>query len=200
LPGVESFGIERVFRKSDRSDQHGGGLPPWNDIEPLGFGAAKEPKTGQDVTVVPLEVNIPAFNLRIVSVEKKQRGCDDDNLETYWEGKTEDLHFREFFDARPIAQRREEFPFDVVMIYPSVKYAHALGRKQINKAMLPKAVASRTVEAAIDLTNDSIPDLLIVSYCCGNRTRPSKYCDYTCQESYRRSTTGWRKVSSAGPC
>jgi hypothetical protein len=135
----------------------------------------------------------------MVSAEKKQWGCDDDNLKTYWEGKTEDINFREFFEAKPIAERAEQYPFDVVIIYPSVKYARTLGRNQIGKAMLPKAISLRTVKAAIDLTNDSIPDLLIVEYCCMNRTRPAN-CDLTCSEFYRRSTRGWRLVSSTMPC
>ena len=198
-PRVEIFRIETVFRRSDRQDEHGRGLPPWNGIEPLAFSADREPQIGQYVTVVPLEVNIPAFNMRIVSAEKKRDECDDNNLKTYWESKTEGLNFREFFEAKPIAERAEEYPFDVVIIYPSVKYARAMGGKQIDKATLPKAVSPRTVKAAIDLTNDSIPDLLIVEYCCMNRAR-STNCDLTCSESYRRSARGWRLVSSNRPC
>ncbi len=69
--------------------------------------------------------------------------------------------------------------------------------------MLPKGISLSTVTAAIDLTNDLQPDLLVVRYCCNDATRPADDPDYDCYhcgKAFRKSKTGWKLVDTSAPC
>ena len=66
--------------------------------------------------------------------------------------------------------------------------------------MLPKGVALNTVKGAIDLTNDGIPDVLIVEYCCGNPNKAAEECDNTCGKTFKKIRNIWKLIDTAAPC
>lgn len=66
--------------------------------------------------------------------------------------------------------------------------------------MLPRGVAIKTVKAAVDLTNDGNPDVLVVEYCCGNPKKTAKDCDYTCGKTFKKTRNVWKLIDSSTPC
>jgi hypothetical protein len=195
MPQVQTIGQGEVWRKSNNS------LPPWREIEITNvFAFKKKPIIGDKVTIVPLDVDIAPLELRIVKAEKKEDGCDE-SLPGWWEVELQKISEKTFFEIASRSNRREEFPFDVCVIYPAVRFARQIKRENLTKGMLPKGVARNTAIAAIDLTNDGIPDVLIVEYCCGHpRKSAGEECDYTCGKTFKRIRNIWRLIDTSAPC
>lgn len=188
-----------VDRYSDQQNSHGHFLPPWTRAE-IAMSFSQEPKIGTSVTVVPVDVSLASFDLKIVKTEKQSGGfCDEQDVQTWWDIEFASLP-REILSIPAIPNRREEHPFDVVVIYPSVVWADQLHQNQLAKQDLPRGVYLRTVKAAIDLTKDGSPDILTTHYCCGEPSKKPEECDYTCTKTYRKLGTAWKLINSTGPC
>ncbi len=173
-------------------------------IEPIGL---EKNGIGEKVTIVPLMVDIPAFELKIVKATKTKSQvdiCDESEEVVYWENEFEKIERQEFYEAEPVYNRRNEYPFDVCLIYPAVKFAKALSHDQLTKEMIPRGVTIETISAAIDLTNDKRPDLLIVRYCCEDSTKssdnPKNDCHYHCKKYYQKIKSKWVLITTATPC
>jgi hypothetical protein len=201
MPRIHTIGQGTVWRKSDNKGEHGSFLPPWQEIKIANVLEFKEkPIIGDKVTIIPLDVDIAPLELRIVKAEKKEDACDE-SLPGWWEVELETVRQRTFFEIAPRSNRSAEFPFDVCVIYPAVEFARQIKRDRLTKNMLPKGVATNTAIAAIDLTNDGMPDVLIVEYCCGHpRKSAGVECDYTCGKSFKKVGSTWKLIHTSTPC
>ncbi len=196
MPQVQTIGLGMVWRISDNKDKHGSLLPPWNEVKITNvFGFKKKPVTGDKVTIVPLDADLVPLDLKIIEIKERDE-CDDH----WWEVELEPVKERKFFEIAPKPNRAQESPFDVCVIYPSVKFARQLSRDMPWKNMLPKGILLNTVKGAIDLTNDAIPDVLIVEYCCLNPRKAAEGCDYTCGKTFKRIRNVWKLVDTSAPC
>jgi hypothetical protein len=200
MPQIQVIGDGTVWRMSDNKDQHGSYLPPWREIKITNvFDFKKKPTIGNKVTVIPLEVNIAAFDLEITKAEKKVNECND-RLPVWWDVEFKSLKQKKFFEVEPKPNRSAQYPFEVAIVYPSVKFAQQLEKDQITEKMLPKGVNVNTVKAAIDFTNDQKPDALIVAYCCGEPRKSSSKCELTCSKTFKKNKNIWKLIDSSGPC
>ena len=198
-PQVQSVGEGVVWRISDTKGEHGNFLPPWKEIQITNIsGFDKKPVVGEKVTVIPLDVDIAAFELSIVKTEKRA-GCDEQSA-AWWEVELEPIKQKVFFDIAPGPNRSEEYPFDVCVIYPATRFANQLKREGLAKNLLPNAVTMKTVKAAIDLTNDGKPDVLVVAYCCGDPRKSAEDCDYTCSKTFKKIRNTWKLINTSSPC
>lgn len=199
-PEIQTIGQGVVWRKSETKDDHGMHVPPWKEIKVTNVVAFKrKPVVGSKVTVIPLAAGIPPLDLRIVKAEKREDACDE-GLPAWWEVELEPIKLKEFFDFEPAAGRAAQFPFDVAVLYPAVKVARQMNKGQLVKGMLPKGVAINTVKAALDLTDDGKPDVVIVEYCCGDAKKPADGCDYACGKTFKKFRNTWRLVDTSAPC
>lgn len=198
LPDIRSVSQRTVFRKSDTQGPSGYYLPPWKEVKLDLIGFDEKPETGRNVTVVPLGVSVAPIQLKILKTRRVQDPCDN-KLPGYWEVELEQITQKEFFEFEP-AHVRKEIAFDACVIYPAVESARSLSPQQLTKEMLPEGISVNTVTAAIDLTNDQEPDLLIAYYCCDDTTRPREECDYTCGKEFKRTAGGWKLMDEHGPC
>ena len=196
MPQIQAIGEGVVWRISDSRDQHGRRLPPWKEIKITNVtGFRKKPVTGDKVTIVPLDVDLPPLDLKIMEIKERTEGG------SHWsEIELEPVKEKKFFEIAPRPNRAQEFPFDVFVIYPYVKFAHQIKRDMLRQNMLPKGIAIDTAKAAIDLTNDGIPDVLIVQYCCLNPKKAAEGCDYTCGKTYKKVRNVWKLVDTSTPC
>jgi hypothetical protein len=203
MPQVQTIGEGQVWRTSDKKDKDGRFIPPWKDVTIANvFGFKKKPVVGNTVTIVPLDVRLAPIDLKIVET-KAGVNCDGEtnSKNGWWEVELEPITDKRFFEIAPQPNRAEEIPFDVGVIYPSVKSAHQLTRDMLSKNMLPKGINLNIVKAAIDLTNDEIPDVLLVEYCCLNPKKPAGgACDHTCGKTYKKVRNVWKLVDTSTPC
>jgi hypothetical protein len=200
MPQVQTIGEGVVWRISDNKDAKGSFLPPWKEIKITNvFAFKKKPVVGEKVTVIPLDVDIAPLELRIVKAEKKENACNE-RLPAWWEIELEPIKQREFFEIAARPNRRQDYPFDVCLIYPAVKFAHQVRRDRLTKSMLPRGVSVNTVEGAIDLTNDGIPDVLMVKNCCDDPKKAVDECDYACGKTFKKIRNAWKLIDTSRPC
>lgn len=201
MPPIQIIGEGRVWRTSDNKDKDGRFVPPWKDVVVTNIsGFKKKPVVGEKVTVVPLDVDIAPLDLKIIKI-KERKDCDEAGGSRWWEVELEPVKEKRFFEIAPAPNRAEEYPFDVCAIYPSVKSASQVPRDMLRKNMLPKGITLETVKGAVDLTNDGIPDLLLVEYCCLHPKKPAgEGCDYTCGKTYKKIRNVWKIVDTSTPC
>jgi len=203
MPNIQTIGEGVIWRVSDNRNQQGNTLLPWKEIQVTNvFGFKQRPKIGDRVTVIPLDVDFAPLDLTIL---RTGRGtdCDGDEAkgaDVWWTIDLEPIKQKKYFEYSALPKRREEVPFDVAVIYPAVKFARQIRRIGLNKSMLPSGVSLDTVEAAIDLTNDGIPDVLIVKYCCGQPKKSAEECDYTCGKTFKKVRKRWKQVDTSAPC
>jgi len=198
MPSIRSIAEVSIWRTSDRKDQHGSYLPPWKEVKVANIFFKEKPTAGSKVTIIPLGVGIAPFDLKIAKAEKKEFGCDE--REPYaWAVELELITHQEFFEIAPLPNRREEVPFDVCVIYPAVAVARQLKKGQLRSGMLPKGISINTVTAAIDLTNDHKPDVLIAEYCCNDSSK-SDECDYMCGKTFKKVRSIWKLIDEYAPC
>lgn len=198
MPPVQAVTDGEVFRSSDQKDEHGRMSPPWKEISIANVGLKKELAIGTEVTVVPIGVDIAPFNLKIT--ETKRGSVCAKGEPPWWQVELAPLTQQQFFDIRALPERSEEFPFDVGVIYPAVEFVLALPKEQVTKEMLPAGIYAETLTAAIDLTSDQKPDVLIAEFCCREPAKKFPDCDYTCGKTYLKVKDKWKLVDESSPC
>jgi hypothetical protein len=156
--------------------------------------------TDDKVTVVPLGVDISPIELRIVDVHPVDFPIKQEVYHYAWEAELEPITQTEFLEYK----KDEEFPFDVLWIYPSVEFSLLVSGDKLTDEMLPEGVDRNTVTAAIDLTNDQKPDLLMVSYCIEHYPADlpdAPPCRRGCSKKYVKDSEGkWKQIEDFRPC
>lgn len=198
MPPVQAVTDGEVSRSSDQKDKHGQQFPPWKEVSLANIGLKKELAIGAEVTIVPVGVDIAPFNLKVT--ETKRGSVCAQGEPPWWEVELEPLTQKQFFDIRALPGRSEEYPFDVGVIYPAVEFALALPKEQVTQAMLPAGIYAQTLTAAIDLTNDNQPDVLIAEFCCREPAKIFPDCDYTCGKTYLKVKGVWKLIDESSPC
>ena len=193
LPEVKKIGEFALIRNSETKDEKGWMIPPYKNAE-IKMGFENEPQIGEKVTVVPLQVKLEPFQLKISKVTKtKNSGCiENKEKELLWAIELETITDKEILEVKPVSNYKDQMPFGVFVIYPSVEFAKSLDKSSVSKTILPKNVSLKRIESAIDLDNDSKPDLLSVNFCCGEPEKESvEKCPYLCQKYYRKTAGVW---------
>ncbi len=189
-----------VSRRSDNKDENGRFLPPWKEIKIINiFGFKRRLAVGEKATVIPLDTDISPLDLRIIKAEKVENPCNK-RMPGVWEVELEPITQKKFFEIEPLLNRADEYPFDVALIYPAVKAARQLKKDQLTNAMLPKGIAINSVKAALDLTGDGKPEVVILEYCCDNPSKPVTECDYTCGKTFTKVKNTWKLIDTYTPC
>jgi hypothetical protein len=208
FPVIKNFGVYGVLRNSDNVNQHGQQLPPYKEVKIYSIYWKDKPKLNEKVTVIPLNFDFEPFELSIANVTKTTNeyteSCGNNDKEVFWKVELEKLTQRQFFEMKSIDEKRaEEYPFDVFVIYPAVKFARQLKQTELTKQTIPNDSSVSEVSAAVDLTNDGTPDLIEIRYCCSGRNMSpdDPNCDYSdCGELWKKFGNSWKKIHSWSPC
>jgi len=198
MPAIEVVGIGELQRMSENKDKSGLLLPPWKSVEVTNvFGFDIQPRVDTRATFVPLGIDLDQFDLKL-KLATLREGCAKSSSK-WWVTEFQPVTDPRLFDIRALPGRSEEFPFDVVVIYPAVSAAREIPRSEIRPEMLPRRVKLETVKAAVDVTSDGMPDIVITEYCCANGAT-TVGCDLTCGATYKRSGRSWKKIDKSTPC
>ena len=194
LTEIKKIGEYAFVRHSETIDENGWMLPPYRSAK-IKMGFEDEPQIGEKVTVIPLQVKLEPFHLKISKVTKtKNSGCPvNSEKEFYWAIDLETVTDKEILEIKPVGNARDQMPFGVFVIYPSVEFAKSLDKSSISKTILPTDVSLKRVASAIDLDNDRKPDLLSIYFCCGDPEKETaEKCPYLCQKHYRKTAGMWK--------
>jgi hypothetical protein len=208
LPQIQTFNQETLERYSysrvrDEKTHILHSLPPWKWAAlDLSFEKypSPPPKHENMVTVIPLGVDISPIELRIIKVCPKEYPIEQKVYHYCCEAELEPITQTEFLEYK----KDDELPFDVLWIYPSVEFSLPISRDKLTDEMLPEGVDRNTVTAAIDLTNDQKPDLLMVQYCV--KPAPADLpdappCLSMCYKKYVKESEGkWKQIEEFLPC
>lgn len=188
-----------LVRRTPVSRSPGGeARPPWRLVEITKVGFHVNPKPGTKVTVVPLTAKAPSFSLSVVDSAQKP-AC----------GKPRKPWFSLLLSAvdsdalkaiDPWPYRGEDVPIDVAVIFPEVKGARFIARKQVPQSDIPGGFLQRTVHGAIDLDGDAKPDILILQYCWSDPKLIFPECNAVTGRVYRRIKGKWKLIGKPTPC
>lgn len=198
MPPIEVVGVGDVHRISNNKNTSGQFLPPWTTVEVTNvFGFNIQPKAGSRATFVPVNIELQPFDLSLTG-STIQDGCEKSSPK-WWSAEFQPITDKRIFDVRALAERSEEYPFDVVVIYPAVSSAWQIPKRDLKPDMLPGGVKIGIVKAAIEVTGDGFPDIVITEYCCADGGKTTD-CDLTCGATYKRSGKKWIKIDKAEAC
>lgn len=162
----------------------------------------KPPIVGAAVTLIPLGVNLPATQTRILQVDKTPDPCSE-TLPPWWSLKLAPLTEARFVQAEAAQASAESdvnYPFKICVLYPAVATARALNRGLLDAANLPKGVRPEQVLLALDLDGDDTPDFVLAEHCCDKPQAPLKDCDLTCRKTWQRRANQWTVLDAGTPC
>lgn len=177
---------------------NGEARPPWRLIEITKVGFKVKPKPGTKVTVVPLSAKAPSFSLSVVDTAR-QAAC----------GRPPKPWFSLLFSSIDSPQlkaidpwpfRGEDVPIDVAVLFPEVKGARFIERKNVPQSDIPGGFRQRTVHGAIDLDGDAKADVLILQYCRLDKTKIFPECNAVTGRVYRRVKGKWELIGKPTPC
>ena len=196
---VTLVGTGTVWRRSNTRNERGIFTPPFKDAIISTFFPA-EPRVGEKVTVIPDNAVAP-FDLRILSVKR----YDIPELEhPWWEANLEPVEAGPLLTAPPRADRHEEYPIGVIVIYPAVEGAQGIAPAKLDEASLPSTTRHQFVHMVADLDADGSADVLVVEFCCKNSEKDAKngctdYDDYVCGEIFLKKSGVWERVRETRP-
>lgn len=196
---IKDVGQSSLIRNSEFKDKDGWAIPPYN-FAYLNFRLNNELYAGDKMTIVPLEVNIESFQIEISKITKKDVVCPNGKAsKTFWFIESEKVTDKRILEIQPLENHNPNNPFGVFVIYPAVEYAKSIDKYELTKINLPKNVSLNRVESAIDIDKDSKPDLLSVTFCCGELNKESsKNCPYLCYKYYKKINDNWIILSIDG--
>ena len=96
--------------------------------------------------------------------------------------------------------RRPEYPSDAVVVWPTPT-AGSVERvpvEMLKTEALPPEVVPGVVDAALALHGEGV-DLLVVEFCCGDRTHSDRRCDYHCGEIWQKLQGEWTLCAAWQP-
>ncbi|MEJ7849379.1 MAG: hypothetical protein WKF92_14960 [Pyrinomonadaceae bacterium] len=194
IPEIKQ-GEYALVRNAETKDEKGWMIPPYKNAQ-IKMGFDNEPVIGEKVTAIPLHVKIEPFQLGISKVTKtKNSGClENKKKEFFWAVELETIIDKEILEVERVdSNYKDQMPFAVFVIYPSVEFARSLDKSSLSKTSLPKNVTLERVSSAIDLDNDKKPDFISVYFCCGEQEKEStEECPYLCKKYYIKTAGKWQ--------
>jgi hypothetical protein len=158
-----------------------------NTTVQFGFAGGR-PSRGRMITVLPIgPVAVQPLRLKLARVEYGRGGCDGDDRP--WWGGAEVL--------LPMLPSVHDDSMAAIVIYPAVPTARIV---PVGDATPPNGVSRSAVLAAVDITGDADPELLVIEYCCLEPAKQTDECDYVCIDFYEKRNGRWVVRRHLTPC
>jgi len=159
------------------------------------FSVIPEPmSSGDSLTIAPISASIPITTVAVQNVRKSFR-CKPD--ETWWEIRSFSLSPSDFPSDELEVNQSQTF----LILYPNLNSAQ---RIPIDSSQTPNSLTPSTARLALDVTGDSMTDLIAFQYCCNDTSIHPDSTDVTCSRcssAFHRNAEGaWERTYSTGPC
>ncbi|MCZ6858686.1 MAG: hypothetical protein O7I42_00130 [Alphaproteobacteria bacterium] len=172
--------------------------PPWRLVEITKVGFKVNPKAGTKVTVVPLTTKAPSFSLSVV--DSAQKPACGQPRKPWFSVLLTSVDSPQLKTIDPWPYRGEDVPIDVAVLFPEVRGARFIARKQVPQSDIPGGFLQRTVHGAIDLDGDAKADVLILQYCWSDPKLIFPECNAVTGRVYRRVKGKWKLIGKPTPC
>ncbi len=181
-----------IWRKEETE-----GSNNWSEIVVTNiFGFKKNVDTGEIVQIIPLRKELPIIELAVVNTTKRDDLAPDIWYEVVLQSIPE--KHQEYRTVKSLPDIRQEYPSDVLLVYPAVKNCTLLFDMQFDAKNLPEKISNDIIKAALDLDGDKLPDVIVCSFCCKTR-KTTGNCDYICGETYLKVNNKWTMINSSQP-
>jgi hypothetical protein len=172
----------------------------WSEIVATNiFGFKKNVGIGEIVQLIPLRKDIPIIKLEVISTEKR----DDGDIWYEIELETISENYKEYWSIKSLPCKSENYPSDVLIVYPPIKNCTLLQGIQFESKDLPENISNDLIKGALDFDGDNLPDALVCEFCCkkgGPTGGTCEYtCKYTCGETYIKENNKWIMINSSEP-
>ena len=171
----------------------------WSEIVATNiFGFKQNVDTGEIVQLIPLRKELPIIKLKVIKTKK--RDDFDDGTDIWYEVELESIseNYKEYWSIKSLPGIRQEYPSEVLIVYPPVKNCTLLQGVQFESKDLPENISNDIIKGALDFNGDNRPDALVCDFCCSSR-QPTGTCDYTCGETYIKVNNKWKIINSSEP-
>ena len=145
-----------LYRESLKMDENEFYIRPYTKAGVI-FTLNVKPKDDAQVTILPIKVDIASFNEKIQKIEEVNAEVNNIKYNIF----IENILNKDVLESMPLADRRDDAPFDVVCIYPAVERAVVIDLKNVDIDTLPEKDI-KNIKCLIDIDNDSIADIAIV--------------------------------------
>lgn len=157
------------------------------------FGFKKSIPLGALVQIIPQTKALPAITLEVLKVTKR-----DDAEEVWYQIELEEIRDSSYWNFQGSTDRRPEFPCELLVLYPPVTDCSILLGNEFDAADLPSGVGNELIKGALDFNGDGLPDALICTFCCKDRS-PIGSCDNHCEEFYIKYDHKWSMINASQP-
>jgi hypothetical protein len=171
----------------------------WSEIVATNiFGFKQNVGIGEIVQLIPLRKELSIIKLEVIRTEKRDDLNGGTNI--WYEVELESIseNYKEYWSIKSLPDRSEEYPSDVLIVYPPVKNCTLLQGIQFESKDLPENISNDIIKGALDFDGDNRPDALVYEFCCKTR-QPTGTCDYTCGETYVKENNKWIMINSSKP-
>lgn len=172
-----------LYRESKNMDENEFYIRPYTNAGVI-FTLDVEPKEDAQITIVPIGAAIAPFNEIIQRVEEINVEADIKKYNIY----IENIVNKDILEFLPLADRRDDAPFDVACIYPATLQATVIDLKTVDIATLPEQ-SIENIKCLIDIDNDKTPDIAIVEIAN----------DYVVSRYYLKENGAWKLLKEILP-
>jgi hypothetical protein len=172
-----------LYRESENMDENEFYKRPFTKAGAI-FTLNVKPTDDAQVTILPAGVDIDSFNVKINRVEEINAEVNDKKYNIF----VEDIVNKDVLEHVPIADRRDDAPFDVCCIYPAVERAKILDIKTVDINTLPEKEI-KNIKYLIDINGDINPDIIIVEL----------VNDYNTTRYYLKENGSWKLLKEVLP-
>jgi hypothetical protein len=153
---------------------------------------------GEIVQVIPLRKQLSIIKLEVM--DTKKRDDFDDGTDIWYEVELEKIseNYKEYWTIKSLSGIREEYPSEVLIVYPPVKNCTLLQGVQFESKDLPENISHDIIKGALDFDGDELPDAIVCAFCCSNR-QAIVTCDNICGETYIKVNNKWTLIRSSSP-
>ena len=162
------------------------------------FGFKKKPKIGDYAQIIPLRNDLSVLELKINKTDKRNDVDENDSKFDWYSVFLESVKNKDYWTVKSPKDIRAEYPSDVLVVYPPIKNAVLLDSSKLTASDVPKNTAIDVIKGALDFDGDSLPEALVVSFCCNDKTT-HKDCEYECSETYLKIDGKWTLIDSSKP-
>lgn len=177
----------------------------WKHAEVIEASMPFMPDTAEQVTLVPLTNDLPSINLSVRGAQRTL-GCGKE----IYRLEFSPIHHPSYLNAEAPPKKREEYPFDVGIVYPALQpagLAESVPVGDLSAHQLPGTFALETVKAAIRIDGQNHLSALVFRFCCDSdgqispaKANSSGLSCMTCSATYLWSRNHWEVVDSGSPC